>query len=608
MAVSSDGGRRRVSWLRPALPAIGLAGPLAILGAYTVQAWRYFPSLIGDNGWYLQVAWRVSQGDVLYRDVAWAYGPLPAQALAALFRRLGPDAGLATLLSAALTALVVLLTYAALCHLVRPGTALALTAFATLAGPYVGGDLIRAHLYAYTQAIAWGVALSLATLVAALRWLRTAGRGWLALSGVAAALACLCKPEFAVLAMGCAAATLLAGRARAGAWAGWIAVWGGVLIAAAAWQASAAGWQLLLRGYSGYDQLAGGGLWGFPGAQASPRWLLSVGGVWVGVLALLAGRRWPRGRGLAYGGAGLAGAVAVAVATPDLIGLSAQQALAALQTGAWREARVAPEVALQWLAAMPWSALSFVLLWAGWRAARCRGGVTPPLQRRSVPAAWWVLWVFALLANLRFTFTGYAAGIASAPALAVLGWLWRSRAGAARTRGQAAAPFVLAGLALVNLVAQPLSRGLPASLPLTLVRTSVGPVMLDVVQAEQLAAVQELVAGLAPTEAPIFGTDWAAGWYLVTGRPNVTPLDVILTGLGTTAPEAATVQAALASQPPAAVILPDWQWRPEQATPQRQRKAQAIRAGLPAWWAALLRDYVERTPPGVSDWVVLVRR
>ncbi len=44
----------------------------AILVAMTAGAWRHFPMFLGDQGWYLQVAWRVSRGEVLYRDVAWA--------------------------------------------------------------------------------------------------------------------------------------------------------------------------------------------------------------------------------------------------------------------------------------------------------------------------------------------------------------------------------------------------------------------------------------------------------------------------------------------------------------------------------------------------------
>ena len=122
VAVPRDGVRRRFAWPRGVLPAIRLAGTLVILGAQTVRSWRYFPMLMGDQGWYLQVAARVSRGEVLYRDVAWAYGPLPAQALAAAFRWLRPDAGLATLLNGLLAALSLLLSYAVLRSLLLPAT------------------------------------------------------------------------------------------------------------------------------------------------------------------------------------------------------------------------------------------------------------------------------------------------------------------------------------------------------------------------------------------------------------------------------------------------------------------------------------------------------
>ena len=91
----------------------GLAFLLALVAVQALRAWRYFPMFMGDQGWYLQVAGRVSRGDVLYRDVAWAYGPLPAQFLAVLLRW-RPEAGLATTVNGVLAAVSLLLTYAAL--------------------------------------------------------------------------------------------------------------------------------------------------------------------------------------------------------------------------------------------------------------------------------------------------------------------------------------------------------------------------------------------------------------------------------------------------------------------------------------------------------------
>ena len=413
MTANCGGVRHHLAWL----PAAALAGLLVALGVHAARAWRYFPMFIGDHGWYLQVALRMSRGEVLYRDVRAAYGPLPAQVLAALFRRFGPDAGLASLVNTVLAAAMLLLTYAALRHLLRPGPALALTSFAAVAGPYVGGDLIRQHLYAYTQAIAWGATLSLAAAVAALCWARTGRAAWLLASGAAAGLACLCKPEAAAAALATGAAVLAATRGRPAAWLTWMAAWGIVAGGGAAWQAGAAGWHALWRGYTGYDQLAQGSLWGMPGAQASPRWLLSAAAAWTAALALLVGGgrpRWqPVGRTLAV----LATAAALALILPDLVGLDARELLAVVRSGVWSGLRLYPQVALQWIAAVPWSLLNPALLWVAWRGRRERH-----------PAAWWGLWAFALMANLRFTFTGYAAGLAIAPALAVLWWSWQATA------------------------------------------------------------------------------------------------------------------------------------------------------------------------------------
>ena len=109
---------------------------------------------MGDQGWYLGVALRVSQGDVLFRDVAWGYGPFPILILAFLFRTLGADAGLASLVNGLLAGASVLLTYASLRSLLPFLYAFLFTAFAAFAGAYVTGDLFRLHFYCYSPAVA----------------------------------------------------------------------------------------------------------------------------------------------------------------------------------------------------------------------------------------------------------------------------------------------------------------------------------------------------------------------------------------------------------------------------------------------------------------------
>ncbi|MBK6432517.1 hypothetical protein, partial [Candidatus Amarolinea dominans] len=98
---------------------------------------------------------------------------------------------------------------------------------------------------------------------------------------------------------------------------------------------------------------------------------------------------------------------------------------------------------------------------------------------------------------------------------------------------------------------------------------------------------------------------FAPGWYLLADRPNPTPFDIVHAGLGTTGSDAALVQRRLAAQPPQAIIMPAWQWRPDAQPPRGD--ALAVQQGLAAWWAALPQTYREIPLPTVSRWVLLVR-
>ncbi len=575
----------------------GLVGLLTLVVVHTAWSWRYFPMLLGDQGWYLQVAARLSQGEVLYRDVAWAYGPLPVQFLAALLRALGPDAGLATTVNGALAAASLLLTYLFLRGLLRPGAALGFTAFAAIAGPYVGGDLIRLHLAAYSQAVTWGMTLSLAALVAGLRWQQTARGAWVAAAGGFVALAFLSKPEFGLSAAGAVLAVLVSGRASLRAWASGLAAGSLVLLIGFGWQASVSGWEALGRGYLGYDMVSQGRFWG--AAVGSRRWLASLACAWLGIGGLWVAWRVRRWRILALIAAGGLFVLAFVMMTPVFLEAGSAGAPAMGVT----LGRI-----LQWLAAVPWVPLTPILLLAAW-----------PALRRHAPPAWWGLWAFAVLTNARLLLTGYSLGVAIAPALAVLWWFHApTNAGLAGEQGmhtshtlQRWVVILMASLALVSLIAQALTPGIAFSTPRRWFDTTLGPVAVPESRlAVEMATIQaELVRRLSVNET-IFATGWGPGWYLLSGHANPTAFDAVLRGLGTGGAEAQQLHAALLGQPPAAVLMPVAQWLPAPPGAPRGRDldAAAVRSGLAAWWNQLPSRYTPSPFDDQTHWVVLWRQ
>ncbi|MGV7222705.1 MAG: glycosyltransferase family 39 protein [Nitrospinales bacterium] len=56
-----------------------------VFAALTWISWLRWPDIIVDYGQQLYLAWRISQGDVLYRDLFYSYGPLSAYVNGALF-------------------------------------------------------------------------------------------------------------------------------------------------------------------------------------------------------------------------------------------------------------------------------------------------------------------------------------------------------------------------------------------------------------------------------------------------------------------------------------------------------------------------------------------
>ena len=193
------------AWLHAALVALAF-GSLAAL------TWEGWPDLLMDFGRELYLAWRLSAGDVLYRDVASFYGPLSPYVNALCFRLLG--AGVRTL--ALVNMAILAASTAALWWLVRRGSArgpLAATAaavlFLALCGFAQRVDSGSFNFVApYSHEATHGFALACAAALAALRLMETGRTVWAAVAGALVGLSFLTKPESFLAAAGTSVACL----------------------------------------------------------------------------------------------------------------------------------------------------------------------------------------------------------------------------------------------------------------------------------------------------------------------------------------------------------------------------------------------------------------
>ena len=182
--------------------------------ALAASSWRRWPDVLVDFGRELYVAWRLSEGDVLGRDVISFYGPLSPYVNAAWFRLAGPGLVTLALLNLAIAAAVTAGLYAWLRR------AAAGSAWSPLAGALVfvttfafghlvangGFDFVTQYAHEATH----GFALAVAAVLCALRAIGAPdSRRWTAAAGVLVGLSFLTKPEPFVAALGTVAALVV---------------------------------------------------------------------------------------------------------------------------------------------------------------------------------------------------------------------------------------------------------------------------------------------------------------------------------------------------------------------------------------------------------------
>jgi Dolichyl-phosphate-mannose-protein mannosyltransferase len=194
-----------------------------VLGLLVWWSWRKWPDPFVDFGRELYVPWRLTQGAVLYRDIASLFGPLSPYVNALWFRLLGVS--LLTLVAFNIAIFIAIV--AGIYYLIRTSTDRVTASAASLIAIALFGfsQYVRVGNYnfatPYSHEATHGVALCVGMLVALHRGVVTGRSRWFAVAGVAFGLVNLTKPEIVLAASAAAiagAAALLWARLYDGRW------------------------------------------------------------------------------------------------------------------------------------------------------------------------------------------------------------------------------------------------------------------------------------------------------------------------------------------------------------------------------------------------------
>jgi hypothetical protein len=164
------------------------------------ETWRKWPDPAVDFGHELYTPWRLSEGAVLYRDVASLYGPLSQSFNGLLFRLFGVSFTTLIFANLALLLLLVVVVDTFFSESLSgraafAATTILLTVFAFGQYQNIGNyNFIAPYAHEATHALILGVL----TVFLVTRWLRSATLVWVALAGVTWGLLILTKPETTV--------------------------------------------------------------------------------------------------------------------------------------------------------------------------------------------------------------------------------------------------------------------------------------------------------------------------------------------------------------------------------------------------------------------------
>jgi len=160
-------------------------------------SWRRWPDLLIDYGQQLYVAWRIAEGDVLYRDLFYIYGPLASYLNGFLFYLFGSGMMVLAWFNLGLIAVMGWLLYRLLERLGDSLTACIGVLVFFLVFAFGHFELLGTYNFVtpYVYDLTYGVFLGLAALYGFMRYLENQNGRWLAATGFATGLVFMTKTE-----------------------------------------------------------------------------------------------------------------------------------------------------------------------------------------------------------------------------------------------------------------------------------------------------------------------------------------------------------------------------------------------------------------------------